>query len=55
MRFSCLSALCLLGSAATANVLPQLDKRAAQFAQGQPIDGNGKGGPILGKYILALL
>lgn len=45
MRFSIVSAFCLFGSAATANVV----KRAAQFTQGQPIDGNGKGGPILGE------
>ncbi|TID27028.1 Bicupin oxalate decarboxylase/oxidase [Venturia nashicola] len=44
MKFSSVSALCLFGSAATGNVV----KRAAQFTQGQPIDGNGKGGPILG-------
>jgi hypothetical protein len=50
MRFSSFSTLCLLGSAVTANTLPQLSKRdAAQFVQGQPIDGNGKGGPILGE------
>jgi hypothetical protein len=50
MRFSSFSSLCLLSSAVTANTLPQLSKRdAAQFVQGQPIDGNGKGGPILGE------
>ncbi len=27
---------------------PSLAKRDAQFAQGEPIDANGKGGPILG-------
>lgn len=48
MRLSTVSALCLFVSAATANVV----KRAAQFTQGQPIDGNGKGGPILGEIFL---
>lgn len=51
MKFSIVSALCLLVTAATANVV----KRAAQFTQGQPIDGNGKGGPILGKNSFDML
>jgi hypothetical protein len=29
-------------------------KREAQFQNGQPIDGKGKGGPILGKLPLSL-
>ncbi len=28
-----------------------LQKRGAQFPQGQPIDANGKGGPILGESL----
>jgi hypothetical protein len=33
-----------------------LDKRASpQFTQGEPIDGNGKGAPILGKLGIVLL
>jgi hypothetical protein len=48
MRLSSVSALCLLGSAATANALPNLFKRDAQFVNGEPIDASGKGGPILG-------
>lgn len=31
-----------------AAVSPPLAKRDAQFAQGEPIDASGKGGPILG-------
>ncbi|KAJ0387897.1 hypothetical protein COL922a_001449 [Colletotrichum nupharicola] len=41
----------LLGFAAIAsstNAAPQNEKRDAQFNVGQPIDANGKGGPILG-------
>lgn len=45
MKFLIASALYLFGSVTAANVV----KRAAQFTQGQPIDGNGKGGPILGE------
>jgi hypothetical protein len=58
MRFSGVLALCLLGSAATTNAFPGLAKRDAQFAAGQPIDANGKGGPILGmrnRYSLSSL
>ena len=29
---------------------PELNKRDAQFVNGQPIDANGKGGPILGTH-----
>ncbi|QDS69376.1 hypothetical protein FKW77_004423 [Venturia effusa] len=46
MRFSIVSALCLFGTAATAPF--NVAKHAAQSIQGQPIDGYGKGGPILG-------
>jgi len=30
--------------------LPKRDTTGPQFLNGQPIDGNGKGGPILGDY-----
>ena len=45
------SACALLGLAASATALPNLQKRQsgqAQFEQGQPISADGKGGPILG-------
>jgi hypothetical protein len=48
MKFSEIS-ICIAGYAAFAGAVPSLNKRAAQFDQGQPIDATGKGGPILGK------
>jgi hypothetical protein len=33
---------------------PVIEKRQ-QFAQGEPIDANGKGGPILGQYLTSHL
>jgi len=38
----------LLSSSTLAVATPLIEKRDAQFAHGQPIDANGKGGPILG-------
>jgi oxalate decarboxylase len=38
----------LLSSSTLAVATPLIEKRDAQFLQGQPIDANGKGGPILG-------
>lgn len=43
----------LLGSLGVVSAVPQgaqLDKRSG-FADGQPIDDNGKGGPLLGTLI----
>lgn len=50
MRFSVALAAGLLWLAADVAALPgpRFIKRAAQFLQGQPIDGDGRGGPILG-------
>jgi oxalate decarboxylase len=48
MRISGVSSVCLFGCAAFTAALPSLNKRAAEFAQGEPIDATGKGGPILG-------
>lgn len=45
MKFSVLA---LTGLIVSANALPNIQKRDAQFAQGEPISADGKGGPILG-------
>lgn len=42
----------LLFTAAVVTALPNLQKRAAQFTQGEPIDANGKGAPIDGMFRL---
>ncbi|KAF9882180.1 hypothetical protein CkaCkLH20_00216 [Colletotrichum karsti] len=42
------SAIGLLGLLSSTSAVPQNTKRDAQFNVGQPIDANGKGGPILG-------
>ncbi|KAK2045948.1 hypothetical protein LZ31DRAFT_223505 [Colletotrichum somersetense] len=42
------SALKLSASVISTTAVPRNVKRDAQFNVGQPIDANGKGGPILG-------
>jgi oxalate decarboxylase len=54
MKLLGVSSACLFGYAAFTNALPSLNKRAAEFAQGEPIDANGKGGPILGRANIQL-
>jgi hypothetical protein len=53
MKFNLIAAA-LIGAA---GAVPSVEKRAAGFAQGQPISADGKGGPLLGMYhdILTLL
>ena len=51
MKVSALLASLLLSAAVGASAVPSshLEKRGTPgFAQGEPIDGNGKGAPILG-------
>jgi hypothetical protein len=48
MKLLNLCSVYLLGFSAGANA--SLIKRAAEFLQGQPIDGKGKGARILGKW-----
>ncbi|KAF4907396.1 putative oxalate decarboxylase [Colletotrichum viniferum] len=48
MRLLQASLLGLAAIASSTNAAPQNEKRDAQFNVGQPIDANGKGGPILG-------
>ncbi|KAK2736564.1 oxalate decarboxylase [Colletotrichum kahawae] len=48
MRLFKASLLGLAALASSTNAAPQNEKRDAQFNVGQPIDANGKGGPILG-------
>lgn len=45
MKLQAVAASVLFASASLAAVV----KRDAQFEQGQPIDGKGKGAPILGE------
>lgn len=47
-----LLSLAVLEGIQSVNAAPsnaELNKRDAQFTNGQPIDANGKGGPILGE------
>lgn len=48
MRLTQASVISLIGLVASTTAVPQNVKRDAQFNVGQPIDGKGKGGPILG-------
>ncbi len=50
MRFS-VSLLLLLGAIGPGHAAPALGKRQAQFTEGEPEDGNGKGAPIYGEPV----
>jgi oxalate decarboxylase len=52
MRFSVTLAAGLLWPAAMTNAAPMLAKRDGRFTQGEPIDANGKGAPILGEFLI---
>jgi len=49
------SAVSVLAGTSLASAIPEtvpegLIEKRQQFAQGEPIDASGKGGPILGKF-----
>ncbi len=56
MKFSLqLSALALAGAALGAATVRTTTTTGPQFDKGQPIDGNGKGAPLLGTHATPLL